>query len=175
MTITTDSTGTSCSASIADAFKDAMASLCSPVTVITAMNEDTPVGATVSAFSSLSLTPPMVTVALDRRSRVLSAITATGRMGVNILGERDQELALNFATGGIDKFAQTPWHPETGLPRLLDVPGWLGCDVARIVGGGDHVIVLGYVVTLEQQHTQTLAYRNRRFGIHTPLPTPVRM
>ena len=160
--------------SIADAFKDAMSSLCSPVTVVTAMNEDTPYGATVSAFGSLSLTPPMVTVALDRRSRVLAAVTATGRMGVNILGENDQELALTFATGGIDRFAQVPWRTQAHLPRLTHVPGWLQCDVARIVGGGDHVIVLGHVVAVEQRAAETLAYRNRRFGTHTPLPAPAR-
>ncbi|MBV6756984.1 MULTISPECIES: flavin reductase family protein [Rhodococcus] len=174
MSISTDTPDRTGTTSIAEEFKDAMASLCAPVTVITAMNDGMPVGATVSAFGSLSLTPPMITVALDRRSRVLTAVTATGRLGVNILGEHDEELARIFATGGIDRFAEAPWRIDSGLPRLSDAPGWLGCDVARTVGGGDHVIILGQVRTVETRPAHTLSYSKRRFGIHTPLPASAR-
>ena len=47
-------------------FRDLMAGVCAPVTIVTTMDEGQPFGATVSAFASLSLDPPMVTVALDR-------------------------------------------------------------------------------------------------------------
>lgn len=66
------------------AFRDLMAGVCAPVTIVTT-HDDGPHGATVSAFASLSLRPPMVTVALDRASGVLARILATGRFGVNVL------------------------------------------------------------------------------------------
>jgi hypothetical protein len=53
------------------AFRDLMSAVCAPVTVVTTADEDGPHGTTVSAFASLSLRPPLVTVALDRRSGLL--------------------------------------------------------------------------------------------------------
>src|ERR1700733_15879039 len=78
-------------------FRDLMAAVCAPVTVVTTADEAGPHGATVSAFASLSLRPPLVTVALDRRSALLASILGTGRLGVNVLGAGDDEVALRFA------------------------------------------------------------------------------
>lgn len=47
-------------------FRDAMATVCTTVSVVTALDSDEPFGTTVSAFTSLSLQPLMVLVALDR-------------------------------------------------------------------------------------------------------------
>ena len=52
-----------------------MASVATPVSVVTTTWEDEHYGATVSAFSSLSMDPPMVLVSLDHRSTLLTAIT----------------------------------------------------------------------------------------------------
>lgn len=158
---------------LAAGFKDAMAALCSPVTVVTARREDgTPCGVTVSAFASLSLEPPMVTVALDRRSSLLPALTATGRLGVCLLGADDHELALTFAAAGTDRFASVPWYPENGLPRLSEAPVWLECAATRLVEGGDHVLVLATVLAADHRDAPTLAYQNRRFGTHSPRRLP---
>src|SRR5580692_8084113 len=48
-------------------FRDLMAAVCAQVTIVTAA-EGGPFGTTVSAFASLSLRPPMITVALASRS-----------------------------------------------------------------------------------------------------------
>ncbi|NEA43831.1 flavin reductase family protein [Streptomyces sp. SID11385] len=152
-------------------FKDAMAALCSPVTVVTARRADgSPCGVTVSAFASLSLDPPMVTIALDRRSSLLPAVRATGRLGVCLLGADDHQLALTFATSGTDRFAAVRWHHENGLPRLSEAPVWLECEATTLVEGGDHVLVLATVRAAGTRQAPTLAYQNRRFGTHQPLP-----
>lgn len=154
-------------------FKNAMAALCSPVTVVTARREDgSPCGVTVSAFASLSLDPPMVTIALDRRSSLLPAVEATGRLGVCLLGADDQQLALTFATPLADRFASVAWHHENGLPRLSEAPVWLECEATTLVEGGDHVLVLATVLAAGTRDARTLAYQNRRFGTHRPLPAP---
>ena len=68
-------------------FRDLMAGICAPVTVVTTANNKIPHGATVSAVASLSLEPPMVGVALDRRSQLLARILQSGRFGVNVLAK----------------------------------------------------------------------------------------
>lgn len=64
------------------AFRDLMAGVCAPVTVVTTTREETPYGSTVSAFASLSLDPPMISVALDRSSRLLAFILQTKRLAL---------------------------------------------------------------------------------------------
>ncbi|MFG2592324.1 flavin reductase family protein [Streptomyces sp. NPDC048438] len=148
-------------------FRDLMAGVCAPVTIVTATAEGLPHGTTVSAFASLSLRPPMVTVALDRASGVLSRITTTGRFGVNILAQAQDDLALSFARRGADRFAGVQWHFEHGVPRLEAAPGWLVCEVSEVVEGGDHLLLLGTVIYAKTTPAAPLVYGYRTFGTHS--------
>ncbi|MFJ6730127.1 flavin reductase family protein [Streptomyces sp. NPDC091281] len=148
-------------------FRDLMAAVCAPVTVVTTATGGTPHGATVSAFASLSLRPPMVTVALDRGSRVLGHIAATGRFGVNVLGHAQGDLALGFARRDADRFGGVDWHLDHGVPRLTAAPSWLVCDLARTVEGGDHLLLLGAVVHARTVPAAPLVYGYRTFGTHS--------
>ncbi|MGW4587757.1 flavin reductase family protein [Amycolatopsis thermoflava] len=154
-------------------FRDVMAGVATPVTVISAMADEVPHATTVSAFASLSMAPPMVVVCLDRGSDLLAMVQTTGGFGVNVLGAEHAELALTFARkGGAAKFDQVEWSSDRGLPRL---PGaaWLTCRATRFVDGGDHVIVLGAVETAEAHDARPLTYHRRVFGTHTALPERV--
>src|ERR1035437_821050 len=90
-------------------FRDLMAGVCAPVTVVTTMADGAPFGATVSSFASLSLDPPLVSVAFDRASTLLGQIQSAGRFGVNVLGHAQGDLAMTFARRGADRFAATDW------------------------------------------------------------------
>jgi flavin reductase (DIM6/NTAB) family NADH-FMN oxidoreductase RutF len=154
----------------AELFKAAMALVVAPVTVVTAMAGRRPHGTTVSAFSALSLNPPMVSVALDRSSELLKIVRSTRRMGVNILRHEQSGHAVRFACKGGDKFEGVAWVEEHGLPRLLDAPTWLVCDVERCVSGGDHILVLARVASADAAPAPPLAYLNRRYGTHAESP-----
>jgi flavin reductase (DIM6/NTAB) family NADH-FMN oxidoreductase RutF len=148
------------------AFRDLMAAVCSQVTVVTAA-EDGPFGTTVSAFASLSLRPPMITVALDRGSRLLEPVLRTRRFGVNILGHWQEETARLFAQRSADRFATVGWHYDHGLPRLSDAPAWLACDLAQPVPGGDHMLLLGTVCHVAARTAPPLVYGHRAYGTHS--------
>lgn len=151
-------------------FRDVMAGVATPVSVITALSADgLPHGTTVSAFASLSMSPPMVLVSLDRGSDLLALIRDTGRYGVNVLGSTQSALALSFARKGPDKFADVDWDNDHGLPRLPGAPGWLACEVASLVDGGDHVIALGTVLAAGTADGAPLTYHSRIFGTHSAL------
>ncbi|MEU3512507.1 flavin reductase family protein [Streptomyces longwoodensis] len=148
-------------------FRDLMAGVCAPVTVVTAMEDDRPHGATVSAFASLSLRPPMVTIALDAGSQLLARIERTGRFGINVLSHAQDELAMGFARRSADRFTGVDWYADHGLPRLSDSPGWIVCDLARNVSGGDHRLLLGSVVHAQTVIAPPLVYSHRTFGTHS--------
>ncbi|MET9014940.1 flavin reductase family protein [Streptomyces olivaceoviridis] len=153
------------------AFRDAMATVASPVAVVTAMDGPRPHGTTVSAFASLSLTPPMVMVSLDNRSRLLAIIRRTGRLGLNILGTHQAQLAATFARSGRDKFDDVIWSPSANLPRLPGSAAWIAAEVDEHVTAGDHTVLLAHVITAESsgEGLKPLTYHQRSFGTHRPL------
>jgi flavin reductase (DIM6/NTAB) family NADH-FMN oxidoreductase RutF len=149
-------------------FRDLMAGVCAPVTVVTTMADDRPHGATVSSFASLSLNPPLVSVAFDRGSALLRQIQAAGRFGVNILGHAQDELAMIFARRGTDRFAAADWFTDHGLPRLTDAAGWMVCDLDRSIEAGDHLMLFGLVrAASSRQDLAPLVYAHRTFGTHS--------
>lgn len=148
-------------------FRDLMAGVCTPVTVITTAQDGTAYGATVSAFASLSLRPPMVSLALDRASGLLARVLATRRFGVNVLGADQDETARIFARRATDRFRAVPWRYDHGLPRLVDAPGWLVCELTSVAEGGDHLLLLGTAVHAAATDAAPLVYGHRTFGTHS--------
>jgi flavin reductase (DIM6/NTAB) family NADH-FMN oxidoreductase RutF len=101
-------------------------------------------GATVNAFSAVSLRPPLVLVSLDRRSRACRYLD--GRpFTVNVLTEAQDDVALHFA--GRPMSSGPEWAPgEPGLaPRLNESLAWIACTPWGSYDGGDHVLYLGEV------------------------------
>jgi len=121
----------------------------------------------VSAFSSLSLEPPLVMAALDRGSDLLAIVRLARRFGVNLLSHPQENLALRFAQKGREKFEGVPWRAEQGVPRLAETCGWLACELHELVDGGDHEIAIGLVVAAEPIAGAPLVYYNRPFGTHS--------
>ncbi|WP_371775720.1 flavin reductase family protein [Streptomyces sp. NBC_01438] len=152
-------------------FRDLMSGVCGPVTVVTTAEKETPFGMTVSAFASLSLDPPLVTVAIDRRSTLLAAIQRVGRFGINVLAHEQAATATTFARRDIDRFTEVAWEMDQGLPRLPDAPGWLACDLDRAVEGGDHLLLIGTVTSADSRTAAPLVYGHRTFGTHSAYAT----
>ncbi|WP_063050844.1 flavin reductase family protein [Nocardia arthritidis] len=150
-------------------FRHVMAAVCTPVSVVTTIAGGRPHGTTVSAFASLSINPPMVLVSLDRHSALLTLIRETGAFGLNVLSSGQSALAVNFARKGETKFVNVAWDLKAGVPRLPGTCGFLACDVAEAVAGGDHVVLLGHVRFVEPTGGQPLTYHSREFGTHAAL------
>ncbi|MDF3282607.1 flavin reductase family protein [Gordonia sp. N1V] len=148
-------------------FRDLMAGVCAPVTVVTTADADGPQGATVSSLASLSLRPALLSIALDRHSRLLSGIQATGRFGVNVLGAGQDDTAIAFASRTVDRFGTTEWSMSDGLPRLDEIAGWAACDLWRTVEAGDHLLLIGAVRHAASTHRAPLVYGHRTFGTHS--------
>ncbi len=148
------------------AFKDAMAQVAAPVSVVTTYAGDRPYGTTVSAFSSLSMTPPMLLVSLQDTSHLLSLLEVGSSVGVNVLGAGQADVASRFASRAEDKFAGVPWTFSDGAPVLHDTHAWVAMEVSQLVPVGDHVLVLGDVVNAVSGDDLPLTYHRRSFGTH---------
>jgi flavin reductase (DIM6/NTAB) family NADH-FMN oxidoreductase RutF len=102
---------------------------------------------TVSSFTSVSLNPPLVLVCIDRRCGFIADLDRGVDLGINLLREDQQELAVRFASSPeLGRFSGVDWHvAETGVPLLDGAVGAFLCRVDEVLEGGDHVIVLAAV------------------------------
>ena len=89
-----------------DVFRRVMGHFVTGVTVVTALDDGRPAGITVNALSSVSLEPPLVVIALDRRRFLHPIVRAAGRYGVNILSEDQRELSDCFAGAPVELLVQ---------------------------------------------------------------------
>ncbi len=147
-------------------FRAALSRFASGVTVVTACGGDgSDHGMTVSAFSSLSLEPPLVLVCVDETATLLPHLLAAETFGVSILGTAQRELSRRFADQTIDRFDGVSFTRAASGPALLDgAAAHLECRRTAVHPGGDHVIIVGEVLSARTFAEEPLVYFHRRYG-----------
>jgi flavin reductase (DIM6/NTAB) family NADH-FMN oxidoreductase RutF len=135
------------------------------VAVVTTVDGDEPHGMTVNSLTSVSLEPPLLLVCLTTGARTTDAVVGAGRFAVNILGARQEEIAMRFARRGEDHFAGLPLtYGEQGVPIVPDALAHLECTVERHFEAGDHTVVFGHVPHVADRAGAPLAFLGGRFG-----------
>lgn len=153
-----------------DDFRRVMGHFVTGVTVVTTLEGERPHGITVNALTSVSLEPPLVVVALDRRRKITPLVRAAGRFAVNVLAEDQQTLSDCFAGAPVtpdrDAFCGAAWHPgATGQPLLDGAIAALECTTTEVVSAGDHDLFIARVDALASadHHPMPLLYYRRRY------------
>ena len=128
-------------------FRKALGQFATGVTIVTALNaQGQPVGVTVSSFNSVSLHPPLVLWSMANSAASLSVFMACSHYAVHVLGAEQKELAMQFATKGIDRWAGVAHQPgHTGVPLLAGAVASFECFNRSRYQEGDHVIFVGEV------------------------------
>ena len=141
-------------------FKQALSCFPTGVTLVTTTDSDERNwGFTASAFSSLSLDPPLVLVCLSKAADCCSAFTNAQKFGVSILRREHEALARRFATKGHDKFAGEEFSKgDLGVPVLPDALAVLECTTDALVPAGDHTILIGLVQHVRVQDGHAAIY-----------------
>lgn len=132
----------------AELLRDALGRFATGVAVITTLDRHgRPTGTTATAVTSLSLSPPLVLVCLNRSSTTRLAILDHGAFAINVLADGQQELSANFARPGGDASWETCAHDRwrSGCPRLTGSLASVDCTLEQVIDGGDHEIVIGRV------------------------------
>ena len=146
-------------------FKQAMSCFPTGVTLVTTTDgNERDWGFTASAFSSLSLDPPLVLVCLSTEADCCSAFISAEKFAVNILKREHESLAGWFATKGKDKFAGGEFRKgKLGVPILPDALAILECTTGTLVPGGDHTILIGLVEHAKVQDGYAAIYFKSAF------------
>ena len=139
------------------------------VTIVTAHNGDTVHGMTVSAFTEVSLDPPLILVCADKASNTPGVIERGGAFAVNVLARGQEALSDSFASkedewkrfDGLEVDAGS-----TGAPILRGTVGAFDCRVVAAHDAGDHVIYVGRVEWVRvDADAEPLLHQSGSYGV----------
>lgn len=158
-----------------EAFRAASRGWTTGVAVVTTRADEEVFAKTVSSFSTLSLDPLLVTVAVSRHSPLVAAARAAGRFGLSVLTDGQSAVARRFATPGAGRalggFTAVPMRTAvTGAPLVDDALAWFDCRLHGTLPGGDHTILVGRVAAADRGDGDPLLYHDGRYRVLDPKP-----
>jgi 3-hydroxy-9,10-secoandrosta-1,3,5(10)-triene-9,17-dione monooxygenase reductase component len=148
-----------------DEFKLALGRFASGVTVVTTKDSSGELhGLTVSAFTSVSMNPPLILVCILKSTGSYSSFEESKSFVVNILEESQQQISNHFASHLDDKFSGQNYElNENRLPILADCLVNLECTLKHSYDGGDHTIFVGEVEKTTVRDGKPLVYSQGKY------------
>ncbi|MDI4234170.1 flavin reductase family protein [Bradyrhizobium sp. Arg237L] len=153
-----------------DAFLSAMRRAASPVSVITTNLGGKRMALTVSSFLSVSADPPLISVCVNRSSKMCEAMVKSGSFGVHVLSDDQAHVADMFAgrprSGEAYDFSCVDWvhQGEAREPLMAGVAIAAECSVVSVTEAGSHNLFISEVRNLITNEKRPLLYWNRLYG-----------
>lgn len=130
-------------------FRHVMRKFATGVTALTVRDGEIIHGMTANAFASVSLSPTLVLVCIEKGNTTHDFVSRAGNFAMNILSAEQEILAKRFAkqiAAPTDPFADVAYHSAaTGAPILDDCVVYVDCRVVATHDAGDHTIFVGRV------------------------------
>jgi flavin reductase (DIM6/NTAB) family NADH-FMN oxidoreductase RutF len=143
------------------------------VTVVTAMDDEKPRGLAVNAFSSISLDPPTVMVAVQRTSSTHECLFRAEHLAINILSVDQIDVVGVFATKSADKFAGLDWEPGPfGSPLIQRSAAQMEVEIRERLQASTHTLFVCRVLHAAVSDRHPMVYSAGKFfdgGALTPL------
>jgi flavin reductase (DIM6/NTAB) family NADH-FMN oxidoreductase RutF len=137
-------------------FRNILACFATGVTVVTTAmgdglldNDGLVHGMTANAFSSVSLDPPLVLLAIACHSRMHACLQHSDRFGISILAQDQAHLARHFAGQHRERELGVAFARDHGYPLIPGALAHLICRVWKAYEAGDHTLFLGRVEFLQ--------------------------
>jgi flavin reductase (DIM6/NTAB) family NADH-FMN oxidoreductase RutF len=147
----------------AGAFRRVLGMFATGVTIITTQAGGQVHGMTANAFMSVSLRPPLVVVAVDRRARMHRLLHVGRTYGVNVLGEHQGELSDHFAGRRLERAPDPVFQLIRDTPLVQGAIAHLVARVVKTYWGGDHALFLGQVEYARWDEGEPLLFHGGRY------------
>jgi flavin reductase (DIM6/NTAB) family NADH-FMN oxidoreductase RutF len=138
-------------------FRNAMGKFATGITVVSTEVAGEAHGMTANAFVSVSLSPKLILVSIDKRARMLPLIQQSKKFAVSFLSDEQQTESMRFA-GQIKE--ETPYSFEQfgDLPVIQGALANMTCNLYNEVEAGDHILFIGEVTDLKVNEGDPLIY-----------------
>lgn len=132
-------------------FRDCLGMFPTGVAIATASHGGRRAGITINSFASVSMDPPLVLFSVARQVQSMAVFEQADGFAVNVLAHDQHELCRRFAQAGADKWAGLEVR-DGAHGGLLIHPSLVrfDCRLHQRHDGGDHVILVGEVVSLSR-------------------------
>ncbi len=153
-------------------FRRALSTFATGVAVVTTRYQDEDAGMTVSSFNSVSIDPPLVLWSIGKDGYSYEPFMKSDYFAVNVLAMQQEPLSDRFAQTGTDKFEGLECRRGIGgVPVLPDYAACFECSIEHRYDGGDHTILVGRVLRIDDRETEPLIiYRGRFLRKEGPNP-----
>lgn len=133
-------------------FRRAVGRFTTGVTVVSTVTGGRDHAMTANAFASVSLDPLLVLVCVEQDTRFHDAVVEAGTWGVSVLDDRARGTAEWLSTPGrpaVGQLAPVGHHrgPVTGVALVDTSLATLECRTTAVHEAGDHVVVIGEVLS----------------------------
>jgi flavin reductase (DIM6/NTAB) family NADH-FMN oxidoreductase RutF len=147
-------------------FRQLLGRFATGVAVITvAAPDDRPHGMTANSLASVSLRPPLVSLAIDHRAELHGLITRRDVFVANILAGHQEALSRRFADPHDDRFEGIGYTVSRNGGILLDgALAHIECVRHDMLEAGDHTVVIGRVVGGAARDGRPLLYYRGGYG-----------
>jgi flavin reductase (DIM6/NTAB) family NADH-FMN oxidoreductase RutF len=136
-------------------FTDALATFATGVVVVTVRDGRDDIGTTLTAFSSVSLDPPLVMISVANESYLAEVLHRCDRWAMTVLSAAQRAIAGRFAAAGRPSarllIASVPHHRGRLSEALIRDDGLdaLECETRQRVPAGDHVLFVAEVLSVD--------------------------
>jgi flavin reductase (DIM6/NTAB) family NADH-FMN oxidoreductase RutF len=152
-------------------FTEAVSAFASGVVLVTVRDGRDDIGTTVTAFTSVSLEPPMVLAGIAAESYLSEVLHRQDRWAATVMAADQRALAGRFAAAGRPSarllLAGVPHHRGPRSGALITDAGLaaLECETRQRVTAGDHVLFIAEIVGVDytDPERQPLIRVNRRY------------
>lgn len=155
-----------------DDFKFAMRNTAASVNIITCRGADGDYGLTATAFSSVTVDPPTVLIAVNSLSGIYRHLLEQKSFCVNVLSSAAEVVARDFA-GGLpreQRFGRHGWSRlDSGNPALDDSIAGFDCRATEFLHVGSHLVVVAEVGQCWRSEQAPLLYSSGLYGHFVPV------
>ena len=151
-----------------EALRKTMRQWTTGVCIVCSKNEAITHGMTVNSFTSISLDPPLISVALKQLTHTHEFIQKSGEFAITILASNQGELSDRFAgkmPGIADRFEGIETERLViDAPLLKGGIAYLNCRVKHTINAGENTLFIAEVIAARGVGDgDPLVYHNRVF------------
>jgi flavin reductase (DIM6/NTAB) family NADH-FMN oxidoreductase RutF len=115
----------------------------SGVVAVAAEVDGAPVGMAASSFTSVSLSPPLVSFCIAKQSATWPVLRRAPRLGVSVLADHHDRVCRQLAGPVADRFSELSLHrTDDGAVLLQDAVVAFETSLYNEIPAGDHTLVL---------------------------------
>lgn len=146
------------------AFRAALGSFATGVTVVTTDSQEGPVAIVANSFASVSLDPALVLWSPAKASRRFAHFATARRFAIHVMAAEQRPIcdAVIAAKSAIRTIPHSLSH--CGMPLITGALATFECSLAASHDAGDHLIIVGQVTRVHHAPGAPLVFLGGTYG-----------